>query len=402
MEAAMIDPLSAQALMTHVRVLADELGPRPTGGIAEGAAHEYIRRTLELSGFKQTETLPFMAWNTWGYSLLAPLTLAMLGNGLRYLSGFGHLLGGALGLGSAALIVQATRSNTRKLEALYPKKIAANVIARIPACGTQRHKLVFIAHTDTNKQRSSFSATRKHLLRASTSLGIGLLVANALAQLAQLFGRSKARKLQNLTLLGMIAAAVTLLYDEKGDYVPGANDNASAVACLLGLGQHLQRNPLEHTEVWLAFTAAEEVGGLGTEKLLDDYGAYLDDAWFIDLEMVASPRLVYISQHRTFSYLTRYTPDADSLSLAAETAAMHPELRVSGQPVVISEEVGVLRHRGNRGLCLAGLGEDGWLPNWHRDTDDSQHLDTNGLERAARFSLALAQTLDQRIEPTSL
>ncbi|HZU86346.1 MAG TPA: M28 family peptidase [Anaerolineaceae bacterium] len=398
----MKDPLSAQALMTHVKVIADEIGPRPTGGMAEGAAHEYIRRTLELSGFKQTETMPFMAWNTWTYPLGAPLVFSMLGNLLRYLGGCGYLLGGALGLTSASLMVESTRSNTRQLGALFPKRIAANVIARVPASGTQRHKLVFIGHTDTNKERPSFSERRKKMLRATASLSIGVVALNALAQWAQLFGLRKARGLQNLSLLGMIAAAITLLHDDQEGYIPGANDNASAVACLIGLGQYLQQNPLEHTEVWLAFTAAEEVGGLGTEKLLDDYGAYLDDAWFIDFEMVGTPRLAYVTEHRSLSYLANYKPDAESLALAQETAMLHPEFQVSGQPVVITEEVGVLRRRGYRGLCLAGLGEDGWLANWHRYTDDSAHIDPSGLERAARFGLAMAQTLDRQIKPTSL
>lgn len=398
----MYDPLNAQALMTHVKVLADEIGPRPTGGIAEGAAHEYIRRTLELSGFKQTETMPFMAWDSYTYPLGAPLALSMLGNLLRYLGSFGNLLGGALGLASASLMVETTRCNTRQLSALFPKRVASNIIARIPSKGTQRHKLVFLGHTDTNKERPSFSPRRKKMLGASASLGIGLVALNALAQWAQLFGLRKARRLQNISLLGMIAAAAALLHDNKEGYVPGANDNASAVACLLGLGQHLQQNPLEHTEVWLVFTAAEEVGSIGAEKLLDDYGAYLDDAWFIDFEMVGAPHLAFITEHRTFSYIANYRPDDESLALAKETAALHPSLEAHGQRVVITEEVGVLRRRGYRGICLAGLADDGWLANWHRYTDDSAHLDPNGLERAARFGLAMAQTLDQRSEPTSV
>ena len=397
----MADFLNAQILLEHVKVLADELGPRPTGGIAEGAAHEYIRRTLELSGFKQTETLPFMAWDSYTYPFGAPLALSMLGNLLRYLGGLGHLLGGAIGLAGASLMVQTTRCNARPLGALYPKKMAANVLARIPARGNQRHKLVFVGHTDTNKHRPTFSPARKKALRASASLAIGLTALNGLAQIGRLLGIKPARRLQNFSLLGMIAAAAVLAHDNRGEYIPGANDNASAVACLLGLGQILQQNPLEHTEVWLAFTAAEESGGLGMEALLDEYGAYLDDAWFIDLEMVGAPRLVYVTQHRALSLAADYRPDSESLQLAEETAALHPELQVSGQPVVITEEVGVLRRRGYRGLCLAGLGEDGWLPEWHQRSDDSAHVDPAGLERAARFALAMAQTLDRRTSPTS-
>lgn len=44
--------------------------------------------------------------------------------------------------------------------------------------------------------------------------------------------------------------------------------------------------PLEHTEVWLAFTGAEEVGSVGMHVLLDRCGEQLRDAYFLDFEMV--------------------------------------------------------------------------------------------------------------------
>lgn len=62
--------------------------------------------------------------------------------------------------------------------------------------------------------------------------------------------------------------------------------------------------------------------------------------------------------------------------------------------MVINEEVAALRRRGYRGICLVGLGEDGWLPNWHRLTDTSENIDPEPLETAATFAREMIQHID--------
>ncbi len=63
--------------------------------------------------------------------------------------------------------------------------------------------------------------------------------------------------------------------------------------------------------------------------------------------------------------------------------------------MIITEEVGGLRGRGYRGICLVGVGEDGWLANWHQYSDNFNHIEPSGLERAARFALAMMRVLDE-------
>ena len=164
---------------------------------------------------------------------------------------------------------------------------------------------------------------------------------------------------------------------------------------MLGLGAWLKQQSLKHTEVWLAFTGAEEVGGLGTHHLLDVYGEQLRDAWFIDFEMVGTREVVYIVDH-SISYLNLYGPDRTTLELAFETSRQFPELQVYGRAMTIVEEVGALRGRGYRALCLAGVGPDGWLANWHQRTDTLDNIQPIGLEKAARFALGMMQVMDER------
>ena len=62
--------------------------------------------------------------------------------------------------------------------------------------------------------------------------------------------------------------------------------------------------------------------------------------------------------------------------------------------MIIVEEVGALRRRGFRGICLVGVGPDGWLANWHLYSDTIDNIVPAGVERAARFALAMLETLD--------
>jgi hypothetical protein len=388
-------PLSADHLMQHVRALADEIGPRPAGHPQEDQARAYVRERLHAYGFDEIETLPFSAPDTWGYSMIYPMFLALASNALGRRRRAGRVLGGLLALTSAYFVWKATGCGRHPLTALAPQRPSATLIARVPPTSTKTHTVVLLAHVDSNKHRPTFSPQTKKGILGFTTAGIGAALGNGAAQLAEGFGAGDgACRFRRASLLTLALGMGALLADERGPYVDGANDNASAVACVLGLAERLQATPLENTEVWLAFTGAEEVGCLGTHALLDTYGDTLRDAWFLDFEMVGTEDIAYVTRHTGFSLLNTYRPDMDSLSWAAATSQRHPEFDISGREMVIGEEIGTLQTRGYRGLCIAGFGEDGWLANWHQTSDDTTHLVPAGLEKAAHFAWHMLHTLD--------
>lgn len=186
-----------------------------------------------------------------------------------------------------------------------------------------------------------------------------------------------------------------MLIDESGDYVEGANDNGSAVACVLGIGEQASLTPLKHTELWLAFTGSEEVSHDGLNILLDEYGDDIQDAFFIDFEMVGKGDIYYVQKHLGLMYFTDYRPDSESLKIAEKVSTKHPELPVTGRDVVIMEEVATLRRRGYRGICLVGLAEDGFGANWHQKTDTIKNIDPDSLEYAAKFAWKMIESIDQ-------
>jgi hypothetical protein len=51
----MVDPLSAESLMAHIRALAADIGPRPTGQPPEEQARSDIRRVLAEVGITSLE-----------------------------------------------------------------------------------------------------------------------------------------------------------------------------------------------------------------------------------------------------------------------------------------------------------------------------------------------------------
>jgi hypothetical protein len=391
----MADPLDADALMAHVRALADEIGPRPTGHPAEAAARDYIRRTLADTGITAVEEQPFNTWDTWGYGLVVPALLGLAG-ALLGLRGRRHAAAGALlGAASTYHLWRTLQTQRQPLAPLFPKRPSANLIARLAPRGEARHRVVLIGHTDTNKNRLTFGDDMKRKLVTTSTLN---LAAQALNTLALLWRAAKPDAGLGGPLAGALTMAgltATLLADERGPYNPGANDNASAVACLLGLGAALRQQPPQHTEVWLAFTGSEEPNALGAHVLLDQYGEELGDAWFIDFEIVGADEVAYVTRHSSMSYLSAYRPDAESLDLARLASQRAPELNIHGRAVVINDEVATLRRRGFRGICLVGLDTEGWLPNWHQ-ADRSDQIVPGGLERAARFALAMIRELDSR------
>ncbi|MBN2549426.1 MAG: M28 family peptidase [Anaerolineales bacterium] len=391
------DPLSAAELLRHVAALADDIGPRPAGHAAEQQARQYIHGVLTRLGIQQIEEMPLRAFDTWGYSLFAPLAISLMGNALGCSSRKGKLLGGLLGLASAYALWRTTSAYRQPLERLYPSRTTANLVARLPARGQPRQTIVLVGHMDSNKHRPAFAPEAKHSLRTKVTLGALLPLVNGLAQIWGAAGGGRPASIaQTLSLIGIAAQIPQIIHEEREGYIDGANDNASAAACLLGLAAYLHQNPIENTEIWLAFTAAEEPGCLGMHRLLDVYGDRLRLAWFIDFEMVGTEQIAYVTRHTSLSLLGAYRPDAESLALAILTAEENPHLGVIGREMVITEEVGSLRRRGFRGLCLAGVGPDGWLANWHQYSDTTKNIIPAGLERAARFALAMIEKINKK------
>ncbi len=384
-----IDPLEGESLLRHVSALAYNIGPRPAGHDTEARARTYIRKALNEIGITEIKAQPFETPDSWAYALGTPFALSLTGMLLGRLGKLGRFAGAILGAAGAYLTWRAVSGLRQPLDRVGTQRTSANLIVRIPPTGRYRNTMVLLAHTDTNRHRESFSSSRKASLPTTATALIGLQAAGAVAQV------TGGNWLSNVITAGQIAGLGAIVADEKGNFVDGANDNASAVACLLGIGAALHAQPLQHTEVWLVFTGAEEVGLKGVHALLDEYGEQqMRRAGFLNFEMVGRGNLAYVTHHSGFSHLSDYAPDSESVALVERTAHANRRFGVFGTKMMMLDQVAALRRRGYRGISLVGLDVDGWPANWHSATDAIGNIQPEALERAARFGLAILQTLD--------
>jgi Zn-dependent M28 family amino/carboxypeptidase len=163
---------------------------------------------------------------------------------------------------------------------------------------------------------------------------------------------------------------------------------------LLALAEHLNGQPLQSTEVWLAFTGCEESGGDGMFTLIKESGAQLRDAVFIDFEMVGiGDRISYIREEGN---LIRFTISQEIESLVKDVGQRYGLQPASTPLIGASTECSILLKHGFKAVCLIAHRQGSTiLPEWHRLTDTPDRLQVDSLERVQALTWDLLQRFDQ-------
>lgn len=387
---------SVNMLLDDVRHLASEIGPRGTGSNGEAAAADYVAGRLSALGLP-IEQQTFRAVASQNAFPLAIDLLALLAVVIYPLGGaFTRWLATALALTAAPLLWWTIRSSDSPLRPLLPQVTSRNVLARIEPQGDLHLRCVLLAHLDTNRCRLAWQSSGVRYTEPLTWLTLVMLALPGVLYLvgALLGGPAWPWWLSLVPAGYILGTVVTLWRDDLTPFTCGANDNAASVAVVLETAARLRAQPLSHTEVWLAFTGAEETDHAGLRALLRQYGTYLRRAAFIDLEGVGGGDLVYLTRQ---GLVAHYQPDADLRALAESVAAAHPALGVWAAQMTMSDEVSTLRRAGYRAICIAGRDPaTGMLPHWHRADDTADTVSAAALERAVSFVLALLKELDHR------
>ncbi|HEX6385189.1 MAG TPA: M20/M25/M40 family metallo-hydrolase, partial [Anaerolineae bacterium] len=192
------------------------------------------------------------------------------------------------------------------------------------------------------------------------------------------------------SLLHLVGLIITLQVD-RTPYSPGASDNASAVATVLTLAEHLVRQPLRHTELWFLFSGCEEVGCYGMRAFIEANRDELGDALFIDYEMVAQGEPGILTHE---GLLTRVAYDPELIQLAADAAAAawrpaHFKIGEAYGESVISHNAGY------RSITVnAMLPETGEPVAWHRPDDDMRVVDQATLGHVVAWGLEILRRID--------
>jgi hypothetical protein len=377
--------------MVHLRALSIGIGARRATTRQERIAAEYIQSQLNRLGVRDVTTQPFRTiprifWKAAPGYLLASL-------GLLWGCGRGRwrqISGGLFAIVAGFSLPSVWRLRTMAWERIAPQGDSQNVIAWIPAAGSQRKKIVLLAHLDTSAHRISASPRFVGVFPLIADGSVVAAVIGGLLSIAGLFP-----PVQALLGIGLLGGVGVQVLDEVLGGIPGANDNASGVAVALGMIDQLRMERLQNTEIWVIFTGAEQSGGGGIKRVLEQYADRLSDALFINLKMVGSGELAWATRQGV-GISGSYEPRYGLLPIAERVAANHPELGVVGKPILLIDDLSTVREWGFTGITVTGYDPvTGHAPNLHQRSDTVERINPATLERAAKFVWEMIRELDK-------
>lgn len=387
----------------HARLIANASPGRGSATRFEAQAADYVQRhlaqfrfqELQRQEFRGLRSIWFFAALVFGLAIMAHLAVLLLRPGLGDWPAW--LVASALFLYAFWLFYRKFTFQDYPQRLSLPHGASQNVQAVIAPTGEVQQKVVLIGHLDSHRAVIWFAADALVVAYA----GLSLVAMHGLWLAPLFYGLNI---LSGLDIFNWLGAALAFIHffawfsgvtADLGVFSPGANDNASAVGSLLGLAERLEKEPLQHTEVRLVFTGCEESGCDGMRAYLDANAKDLQDALFIDLELVGiGERLVYL-QSEGLVRPRRIDPDVETL--VQQVGALYPIQPISGANFGVFTEMGVVWERGLKGVCLLVLREDSsLLPEWHRTSDTAERLEPAAFERAHRFVWALLQKLDAK------
>jgi hypothetical protein len=235
--------------MAHLRVLAEEIGPRPATTDAEAHAADYIEAVFAARGL-EVERQEFSTPRTysWAYVIYHVFTISA-----AVASGYAKLFWPALALSALSAIVMWSDLDTRwGLSALMPKGPSQNIVARnLPKThrGERSRTVVVVAHYDSAKASLAFAPGMVKNFAATFALMKACTFAVPFMILAAAFPQTEPADpyLWYATMVVSAYLLVPLLINVHRELfmaaTPGANDNASGVAAMLGVMEAVVPEP---------------------------------------------------------------------------------------------------------------------------------------------------------------
>jgi len=391
----------AQRALAHAQLLAKN--PRGSATLAEKQAAEYTLAELKSMGFENVKMESFNGLRSiWLFIALA-FGLAVVGHAAFWLlrgsvGDYPALLITLLAFGlSGFLLWRKFTFRNYPLRNNLPHAPSQNVVAVIPPVGEVHRRVVLAGHLDSH--RAVFWFANDILLAIFAVSSVVTVYGVYLAMLVYFL--AVITHLQFFAWFGLVLALFHFLgwftgvTADLGRYSPGANDNASSVGTILAVAERLRSQPLQNTEIWLAFTGCEESGCDGMLSLIKEHGNELREALFIDFEMVGiGDSLRYIHEEGN---LRRHRIPKEVELLLQEVGEPFGIKPANTPPVGAFSECGTLWENGFKAACISAYYQNSLiLPEWHRMTDTPSRLQVEALERVHALAWALLQRLDRQ------
>lgn len=387
-------PETLRSVIEHLAAI-----ERPSTSQGEWEAAEWIAAALGERGCDarvEAET----AHGTYWWPLGIPSAAAAVG-GIAALRGgrAGRALGVALGAAGAWAVWDDIGSGAFRWRRRLPSRTTSNVVAEAGDRDAER-TLVIVAHHDAARAGLIFHpgvlpfiarVAPRLLERAETSppLMAPVMAAPLLVAAGALFGRRAAVRAGALLGLGGAAA-----FAEIGSrrVVPGANDNLTGVAVLVGLAEALRDEPVAGLRVLLVSTGSEESFMEGMDAFARRHLDAMDRerTTVLCVDTVGSPQLVMV-EGEGMLVMRDYPSEVRDLVAAAAADAGVP-LRRGLRLRNASDGVIALR-RGFPCAFIGSVNEYKAPANYHWPTDTPENVVMETVSHAAALCDALVRRM---------
>lgn len=384
-----------------LRKVVEELAAleRPPCSPGERQAAELIAARLRNAGCRNVVTEDEAAWGPW------PPTLTGLG-----LTGvYAALLvlrkrrvkGSVLALAGLAGLLDEIENGPRFLRrTVRTKKRTVNVVAEAGDPDGDR-TLVVLAHHDAAQTGVIFDQTWARSLYERSPERMGrskfqvpqwwLGVAPALMTVTAALTRRPSLARKSLTLAAVGAGLVGDI--ARSPVVPGANDNLSAVASLVGLAEALGAEPPSGVRVLLVSCGAEESFQEGIRGFMARHAPELppNKVSFLNLDTVGSTDLVMLEGEGPV-WMEDYSDPSfrDLVARSAKDAGVELERGIRAR----ASTDGVIPSRAGYPTATIISFMPWRMPgNYHQMSDVPENLDYGSVIDAVKLSYAVAATI---------
>jgi hypothetical protein len=391
---------------THLREVVEHLAALERGACSAGEreAAEWISerfRDLGCEGEIEEE----LAFDRYAAALGALGALAA-GAGVASLRSGARLLPAAIAAGAAAAVADDASNGKRWYRrAVMKRKPTTNVVARIGDADAPR-TLVVLAHHDAHPTSFIFDQRlERWIAQRQQSAPEGgfpfwypILAAPLLIALGAATGR---RGLTKAGIAGQTLGVAAALDLARHRIVPGANDNLSAVAGLVGLARALRDDPVPGVRVLLVSCGAEETLQGGIYGFIERHRSELDPATtsFLNFELLGARDHLLLEGEGPL-VLEDYEGPAlrDLVARAADRAGI--EMR-RGVRLHVSTDAVVPSRAGYPTATLITVDELGMIPNYHLMSDTPENVEYSGIEGAIEIAAEVVRELG-RLRPANV
>lgn len=376
-----------EKMISILKELSINIGPRRPTSEAEKKAAYFIEKSLskEIDGVK---VLPFSSLSSFSWPFGFIYLLSALGGIIACMNLSLGIILSLLGLITFILEINSFPLITT----LLSWRKSQNVVAKIKPL-KKKKCLIITAHYDSSRPALLFHPKMVGGFRRSFLMMSGAIFIMPLLLLLSYFQNPFMQFLPLVPSIYLLGSILLLIHRElMYKDTPGANDNASGVAVLLGVGEKLGKKGLQETEVYLVATGSEESGTIGMIHFLKDLKEEVKGAFVINLDNLGTGELKYT----TGEGMLKIYPSSKELITFMEEINQEKGYGIKkGVNTLMTTDAIPAMARGFKAISLRAEDEQGLLPNWHWPTDTWEKVEEKNLLLAFEVVCQLVEKVDK-------